>query len=305
MDTVYEREFVAKPLDLSAHHLSGFSSRPINRLVTTRQPQTVLNIETNHIKREFRKKPSDIVPLLEYQLWLEAGKLDKANFKAPDGDSSIVFNSNIWRNFRNSAGLATSKKGTVSEAISSLYPVYIPVPSQVGANTLARYYEQNKRNIFKSDKTYQTAMSKVEKEASMMKYLRLKSEMRNPPLDWNGNILPPKNFKKYPPFSKSDTLASAFTSDDGIHYPHLQSSSSNGGLVPVGLNVTGANSNRKQFLPTKLVFRDNHPHFQKVLLEQQIKSVYRSTTNSVKTRATTTTNPNPNTNPNPMNSNQA
>jgi hypothetical protein len=70
METVYEREFISQSLDMP-NYLPGFSSRPINRLVTTKQPQTILNIETNHIKREFKKKPSDIVPLLEYQLWLE------------------------------------------------------------------------------------------------------------------------------------------------------------------------------------------------------------------------------------------
>ncbi len=70
METVYEREFVTKSLD-SPNHLSGFTSRPINRLATTKQPQTILNIETNHIKREFAKKTNEIVPMLEYQLWLE------------------------------------------------------------------------------------------------------------------------------------------------------------------------------------------------------------------------------------------
>ena len=271
METVYEREFITKSLDTPLH-LPGFSQRCINRLVTTRQPQTVLNIETNHIKRELKKNPSDIVPLLEYQLWLEAGKLDKANFKSPDGDSNIVYNSNLWRNFRNSAGLASSsRKDTVSEAISTLYPVFIPVPSQVGANTLARYYEQNKKNIFKSDKTFYTAVSKVEKEAAMMKYLRLKTEMRNPPLDYNGNILPPRNFKRYPPLAHAATLTSAIKSDDGINYPHLNGN--------VGLSITSP-SRTQQFLPTKLVFRENHPNFDKVVMEQHIKGVLRSATNS-------------------------
>lgn len=202
--------------------------------------------------------------------------MDKASFKSPDGDSHIVYNSNIWRNFRNSAGLTSSRKGTVSEAISTLYPVYIPVPSQVGSNTLARYYEQNKKNIFKSDKTYFSAIDKVQREAAMMKYLRLRTEMRNPPLDFNGNILPPRNFKKYPPYSKPNILSSAIKSDDGINYPHLNNTVQD-------LNITGPN--RKQFLPTKLIFRENHPDFDKVKMEQQIKGLYRTgTNNSIKSK---------------------
>jgi len=168
----------------------------------------------------------------------------------------------------------------VSEAISTLYPVLIPVPSQVGSNTLARYYEQNKKNIFKSDKTYYSAMDKVEREAAMMKYLRLRTEMRNPPLDFNGNILPPRNFKQYPPYSKANTLGSAMKSEDGINYPHLNKTN-------LDLNISGPN--RKQFLPTKLIFRENHPDFDKVVLEQQIKGLYRSNTNnSIKTKNTKT-----------------
>jgi hypothetical protein len=58
---------------------------------------------------------------------------------------------------------------------------------------------------------YNIRLFKVDKEAAMMKYLRLKSEMRNPPLDHNGNILPPKNFKKYPPKEKSTIFEGALT----------------------------------------------------------------------------------------------
>ncbi len=135
--------------------------------------------------------------------------MDKRNFKSETADPNITFNSNIWRNFRQSAGLAaTNQNRSVSESISTLYPINIPVPSNLGSNTLSRFYEQNKRNLFKSEKGYQQATSKINKEAAIMKYLRLKSEMRKPPLDHNGNILPPKNFKKYPPIVRAYTIGS-------------------------------------------------------------------------------------------------
>lgn len=275
METVYEREFILKPVNTS---LTGFSSRSINKLVTTKQPQTILNIEVNHLKRDFKKNTHEIMPLLEYQLWLEAGKLDKANFKSPTGDPNVIFTSNMFRNFRGSTGLQMNRKGTVSEAVASLYPVFIPPPSQVGSNTLARYYEQNKKNIFRSDKNYSLALAKVEKEAALMKFLRLKSEMRNPPIDMeSGNILPPKNFKKYPPLSKANTLASIDLSDDGINYPHLNSANT----AKSNSNVFDAHSAKivqhKKHTPSKLIFRENHPQFEKVILEQHIKGIYRKT----------------------------
>lgn len=70
METVFQREYLYK----NAHvPLTGFKDKPINRLVSHKQTPSVLNIEVNHLKRDFSKDSRDIVPLLEYQLWLEAG----------------------------------------------------------------------------------------------------------------------------------------------------------------------------------------------------------------------------------------
>ena len=116
----------------------------------------------------------------------------------------------------------TTRKGTVSEAVSTLYPINIPTPSQIGMNTLSNFYQENKRNMFKTDKTYKLAVARSENEATIMKYLRLKSEMRNPPLDFNGNILPPKNFKIYPPSDRAHILAGAKAYDGDQTFPHLK-----------------------------------------------------------------------------------
>lgn len=70
-ETVFEREFLYKSTPVP---LPGFKEKSVNRLVNLSQPPSVLNIEVNHLKRNFSKKSQDIVPLLEYQLWLEAGK---------------------------------------------------------------------------------------------------------------------------------------------------------------------------------------------------------------------------------------
>lgn len=282
MTSVYEREFLSKD---KAVPLMGFKEKPINRLVSSKPIPNILNIESNHLKRNFKHDARDVVPLLEYQLWLEAGKMDKANYRSATADPAVSFDSNMWRNFRNSVGVFSAKKrsSTVSEAISEMYPLNIPAPSQVGRNTLAKYYENNRRGLFKTEKQYDLAVKRADKEASVMKYLRLRSEMRNPPLDWDGQILPPKNFVKYPPASQSHLFDSVL--DDGVQYPHLTTSRMSDSErhrtvhrvdLKLASNAVAFNKppvNRPK--PSKLIFRKTHPNFDQVVLEQQIKGIFR------------------------------
>lgn len=175
----------------------GFTNNPLNVLATSKQLPDILKIETRQLTRELKSKSyRDLKPLIEYQLWLEAGKLDKANFKSYANDNTnICFQSNVWRNFKNSCGLKSANaNGTITESIASLYPMNIPVPSQLGSNTLAKYYRDN--NV-SSVKTNENLIKKLDKEAALMKYLRLKSELRNPPVDMNGRIIPPANYTSY------------------------------------------------------------------------------------------------------------
>ena len=313
METVYTREYLLKGANVSS---PGFKHNPLNRLATTKQLPTILSIETRHIERDLKtKNEREITPLLEYQLWLEAGKLDKANFKSSNSASSdgnsVCYSSNIWRNFRNSCGVDSNRKGTISESIATLYPMQIPVPSQVGSNTLAKYYRENKNALFKSEKSYELSLIKTEKEDSYMKYLRLKSEMRNPPLDASGNILPPRNFKSYKlassaksgrqtqpnPSSAGPGLnASAKPAADGD--PAFVLSTSAHSKKAQNLQVPAAQSSsrtpttggsprspsrlrklvRPPFRPKKIVFRENHPDFSKVIIEQQVKEIYKAVT---------------------------
>lgn len=216
MTNINEKEYLNSNPRIS---LTGFTEKPINRLASTRFQPNILTIETNHVKRNLKRNIKDINPLLEYQLWLEAGKMDKTLIKSINSNESLSFNSNIWRNYRSSTGLYEENKFGLKESIASLYPINIPPPSQIGSNTLKKYFEQNKK-IFKSEDGFRQAMERVDKEATLMKYLRLKSEVRNPPLDYDGNILPPKNFKKYPPSNRKNNLepAEEYCSRS---YPHL------------------------------------------------------------------------------------
>ena len=184
----------------------------------------------------------------------------------------------------------SQRRGTVSAAISEMYPITIPAPSQVGKNTLANFYQQNKKNLFKTDKNFKLAMDKADKESAIMKFLRLKSEMRNPPLNWNESIMPPRNFVKYP--SSSNAAMFNAVAGDGVDYPHIDSNHMN---YPTQTTVTKINldlqeprqasqsnsqSINNRVRPSKLIFRKSHPNFNQVILEQQIKGIYRlATTN--------------------------
>lgn len=279
MGSVYRREFLYKP-KLSFHNCPGFAHRSINRLAFERPSANSLSIETNYLKRDMKRDPNNITPLLEYQLWLEAGKLDKINFKIEQADPDVQFNSNLWRNFRSTSGLIDdNKKGNVSEAISTLYPINIPSPSQVGTNTLSNFFDQNRYNMFKTDKSYNLAVARVENEATLMKFLRLKSELRNPPLDYDGSILPPKNFKKYPPVSKAPLLRDKTTlSDNDYIYRRQRLLEEPDQFLHKNIDMhssvdfSSLEKATKKRLKSKLVHRENHPDYAKVLFQKQIKS---------------------------------
>lgn len=219
MDPCYRRDYLSKPT-MTMASAPGFTCRAVNRLAYEKPSANSLTIETNRLKRDMKRDINQITPLLEYQLWLEAGKLDKISFKNEKADPNVSFNSNMWRNFRHTSGLIDeNRKSNVSEAISTLYPINIPMPSQVGSNTLSTFYEQNRYNMFGNDKSFNLAVARVENEATFMRFLRLKSEIRNPPLDYDGSILPPKNFKTYPPVSGSTFMRdkSSLSENDYIH----------------------------------------------------------------------------------------
>lgn len=165
----------------------------------------------------------------------------------------------------------------MTESVATMYPINIPLPSRMGSNTLSKYYEQNRRDFFSNDKSFALAREKVEKEDARMRFLRLKSEMRNPPLDWQGNILPPQSFKKY------TSVTSLVKSDAGeVSLPKLSATSNH-----ARSNTTGSNhldmindektKQRKRPVLKKLVYRENHPDFNQVVKEQQIKAIFKKT----------------------------
>lgn len=284
METTYHRQYLTKPT-MSNHSCPGFNQHAINRLAIERPSANSLTIETNRIKRDMKKTTKNIVPLLEYQLWLEAGKLDKINFKVDLANPGVTFNSNLWRNFRNSSGLINSdNKDNVSEAVSNLYPINIPSASQVGTHTLSNFFDQNRYNMFKDDRTFNLTVARVENEATFMKFLRLKSELRNPPLDYDGSIIPPKNFRTYPPLTKNPLHKekSSLSDNDYIYrqakskvaLPPGSATNNRDDLAAssqIDFNLLDKATNRRFKARTKLTARDNHPDYDKVLFDSHVK----------------------------------
>jgi hypothetical protein len=277
---VYEREFLLK--DKNPHEYA-FKERSVSKLATLKAPVNILNIEANHVKRtNLKSHPNGIVPLLEYQLWLEAGKLKldskNAEFGSENGlggrevrglsdeTSNSLVNSNIWRNFKSSCGFSNNKKGNVSESIALLYPINIPSPSRLSSTyTLSDYFRENKKKLFKTDKTFNLLLKKYESENALMKYLKLKSDMRRPPLDRlfssletptksieNINELDVKTFRK-------KKISRGIVSATIDSQQRLQT-------TPITQFITS-----HQKVPSKISYRQTHPDYDRVLFEQQVK----------------------------------
>ncbi|WAR02938.1 TEX52-like protein [Mya arenaria] len=190
MPTIEERENLMKPQDV--HH-PGFHPRPIQRLAVRKPPKTMLNIECNHYLRSNTETFAHGHPTVEYKLWLEAGKHDAPFPQRPDES----FNANVWRNFRRQYGFHTSAGGKMSDIIAAMYPLNIPSPSKVGQQTFEKYIRETR--LFNDDKFKSMAMSRTKADLEEFRKLRIKSMSRNPPIDEQGHILPPENFKKYEP----------------------------------------------------------------------------------------------------------
>ncbi|KAH3886024.1 testis-expressed protein 52-like [Dreissena polymorpha] len=191
MPTIEERENLMKPKNVRQ---PGFIPRPIQKLAVRKPPKTMLNIECNHYLRSNTESFAHGHPTIEYKLWLEAGKHDAPFPQRPDES----FNSNVWRNFRRQYGFQTQAESSkMSDVIAAMYPLNIPSPSKVGEQTFEKYIRETK--LFNDEKFKSMAMQRTRNDVDEFKRLRIKSQGRNPPLDEQGNILPPENFKKYEP----------------------------------------------------------------------------------------------------------
>ena len=178
MSSFREREFLLQDKPIKK---SGFTPRPVEKLATRKLPKSMVNIECNHIIRTSREESTHGHPPLAFQLWTEAGKHDPPFPERPDPQ----YNSNVWRNFRQHYGFHTTTEGQkIGEMIASMYPLNIPSPSQQGKYTYARFLADT--SVIKDSKQKNVIINQTKKDLAEMRKHRIKSDVRNPPIDQSG-----------------------------------------------------------------------------------------------------------------------
>uniref|UniRef100_A0ACB8E6Q7 Uncharacterized protein n=1 Tax=Sphaerodactylus townsendi TaxID=933632 RepID=A0ACB8E6Q7_9SAUR len=70
----------------------------------------------------------------------------------------------------------------------------VPPPSHLDGNTYIRFIEGEA--LFVSQRHKERVLTRTKKEMKQCEQLKLRSECRAPPLDTEGNIMPPKEFKR-------------------------------------------------------------------------------------------------------------
>lgn len=178
----------------SAVRRSGFTPRPIQKLATKRKPKSMLNIECNHFLRTSRDDSTHGHPPMTFRMWRECGKHTPPFPERPDEQ----YNSNVWRNFRKEYGFYVNTDGQeINEMIASMYPLNVPPPSKVGGYTYSKFLTETP--LIKEDKLRKLAIDRTHNDILDFKRLRLRSDMRAPPVDEDGHIVPPVSYKKYAP----------------------------------------------------------------------------------------------------------
>ncbi|XP_055973759.1 testis-expressed protein 52 [Sorex fumeus] len=119
-----------------------------------------------------------------FHTWQDVGQLPAAFPARPN----IHYDSNIWRWLTN----ASAHRQAPTETS-------VPPPSRLGAHSFLTFIYCNP--IFRDTKRKKQVIAKTQTMLQQGQKLQLRSEARVPPLDAKGNILAPKNFKKFPHIS--------------------------------------------------------------------------------------------------------
>ncbi|XP_033099198.1 testis-expressed protein 52-like [Anneissia japonica] len=241
---------------------SAFCPRPLGKLTTKRLPRTLSNIHVNHKVRSYVDESTNVNPTNAFRLWIESGRREPPFPRRWDP----AFDSNVWRNFRTNTKeivkLDTSGK-TVPSLIADMYPMKIPPHSSMGSNTLGKFLSEVP--IIENDRLRTMAVARSEKDMKEFKKLKLRSEMRVPPMDEYGYILPPNEFRLYerPKLERVDPNPTPTNSVNLRQMTELERDSQRG--------VTGT----VRTSPTrlwKLSFKDNNPQYKEVMREKLEKS---------------------------------
>uniref|UniRef100_G1T0J5 Testis expressed 52 n=2 Tax=Oryctolagus cuniculus TaxID=9986 RepID=G1T0J5_RABIT len=158
--------------------LPGFTRQTYHQLIHKLPPCTEIKSKVRHQLFRPWKEPNQHT--WGFHTWLDVGRLPATFPSQPDQP----YNSNVWRWLTHSDAYRDPPAGPL-----------IPPPSWMGPHSFLTFISYTP--IFldanrKNEVTFRTA-----KELKAAESLRLRSEARAPPLDAQGNILPPATYKKY------------------------------------------------------------------------------------------------------------
>lgn len=209
-----------------------------------------LNSFVRQAPHDERDKPLNTA---QQRLWLDITHLDTTQLEQIDDD----YNSNKWKNFKfvrpkHSADRERGRKSLQSPAgmIADIYPLSVPKPSRIGDHTYQKFLQE-----VKLPPTIQKVVGwqKQGKQELQSRTLKAQSECRAPPLDWEGNIIPPAKYKRYP---RMET----FLSDEFV--PFYSSYSTPFPRKIHSIRSSSLYSPSRQGIPWHYGLRVKRPHFE-------------------------------------------
>ncbi|EDO49159.1 predicted protein [Nematostella vectensis] len=194
-------------------------SRKTFGIPVRRQPVPEVLMDT----RSFVRQAPCLLPhrttnTVQQRLWLDITELDTTNIEHKDEQ----YNSNMWKNFkfvRSKQSAAESSKTLspqpkerilkqgdarlidmetdhhVRGNIADIYPLKVPHPSRIGDNTYDKFLGEAKLTERKRNRIARQLQNSQDFRIRQMK---IRSECRAPPLNWEGEIVPPQTFRRYP-----------------------------------------------------------------------------------------------------------
>lgn len=194
-------------------------SKTTFRLPLRKESPSELTFDLNSFVRQAPHDERDKPPnTAQQRLWLDITHLDTSQFEQIDDN----YNSNMWKNFKfvrpkHSADRDGGRKSLQSPVgmIADIYPVSVPKPSRIGENTYQKFLQEVK---LPQTKQKIVGWQGQGRQKLQSRTLKVQSECRAPPIDWEGNILPPANYKRYP---RPETILS--TDDFVQFYPSYNS----------------------------------------------------------------------------------
>nr|XP_060632136.1 testis-expressed protein 52 [Anolis sagrei ordinatus] len=166
----------------------GFSPRAYHKLAVARPPYTDAKIKVCR-NVHYRLEGGDPIHVWGYHTWLDVGRLPAIYRPRPDKP----FDSNTWR------WITAPRKDSMAKP-----PV--PPPSWMDGNTYMKFIEGDA--LFVNKRHKQRVLSRVKEEMRKCEQLKIRSQCRAPPLDQQGNIMPPKQLKRYKHLLPEKSLAS-------------------------------------------------------------------------------------------------